>query len=187
MATSYNPSGLPRYVCEKRAKGRVYYYFDTGKRRDGKRVLSPLPPPGRAGYTVALAKAQRARFQHETRVIPPLPRGKRPGPFNPAALEAGIADGDDLYFIRVYDAVKIGRAADVWSRMVNAQVNCPAEMDCICRLIGRGPEEPHWQSFFRDVWIRGEWFEWSPEIAAAIEMAKKGERWWRAQHKPEQS
>ncbi len=34
---------LPKYVKCVRSKGRDYYYFDTGKRVDGKRVYTPLP------------------------------------------------------------------------------------------------------------------------------------------------
>lgn len=34
---------LPKHVKRVRAKGKDYYYFDTGKRVDGKRVYVPLP------------------------------------------------------------------------------------------------------------------------------------------------
>ena len=34
---------LPKHVRRKVAKGRTYYYFDTGKRVDGKTVLAKLP------------------------------------------------------------------------------------------------------------------------------------------------
>lgn len=36
---------LPKYVKCVRAKGKAYYYFDTGKRVDGKKVYAPLPSP----------------------------------------------------------------------------------------------------------------------------------------------
>lgn len=34
---------LPKYVKRVRSKGRDYYYFDTGKRVDGKKVYAKLP------------------------------------------------------------------------------------------------------------------------------------------------
>jgi hypothetical protein len=119
---------LPRYVRVKFAKGRAYYYFDTGKTRD--------------------------------------------------VLTSGLTSVDDLYFFRAGDAVKIGRAGDVFKRMVNTQANNHLELDCVCRLPRRGYEEHQWHAYFRDVWIRGEWFDWIPEIAAAIELARKDKPWW---------
>jgi hypothetical protein len=170
---------LPRYVRVKFAKGRAYYYFDTGKTRDGKPVLSPLPAPGTAGYTRELKKAELARWQHKTRVIPPIGRGTRPADdFDPSVLTSGLTSVDDLYFFRAGDAVKIGRAGDVFKRMVNTQANNHLELDCVCRLPRRGYEEHQWHAYFRDVWIRGEWFDWIPEIAAAIELARKDKPWW---------
>ncbi|GEM_PF-1238324 len=43
------PPKLPhvRYV---RAKGRIYAYFNTGKKKDGKPVYTPLPKPGEVGF-----------------------------------------------------------------------------------------------------------------------------------------
>jgi hypothetical protein len=173
---------LPRYVRRKFAKGRAYYYFDTGRKdARGKPVLLPLPEPGTAGFATQLKKAELARWQHHTRLIPPLKLGRRPADdFDPTVLEAATIPetGDDLYFIRAGNAVKIGRAANVFERMVNMQANNHLELDCICRLPRRGFEERHWQSFFRDSWIRGEWFEWTPELADAIGLARRGQRWW---------
>ncbi len=173
---------LPRYVRKKTAKGRTYFYFDTGKQSaDGKPILTPLPAPGTAGHTVQLKKAQLARWKYFTRVIPNQQRTSRPADdFDPAVLEiVPTADGDDLYFIRCADAVKIGRATDVFTRLVHIQVNNPLDCDCICRLPCRGFEERQWHAYFRDLWIRGEWFEWRPELAAAVELARRGEKWWR--------
>ena len=34
---------LPKYVKRVRSKGKDYYYFDTGKRVDGKKVYAKLP------------------------------------------------------------------------------------------------------------------------------------------------
>lgn len=44
MVRSPEPRGLPPHVRRKKAKGKTYYYFDTGKRSDdGKPVLERLP------------------------------------------------------------------------------------------------------------------------------------------------
>jgi hypothetical protein len=174
-------TGLPPYVRVKFAKGRTYYYFDTGETNaGGKPVLTPLPAPGTAGYTTELKKAELARWRRKTRVFPPLPRGNRPPDgFDPAELLADLSSIDDLYFIRAGDAVKIGRAVGVFERMVNMQSNNHLELDCICRLPGRGHEERQWQMYFRDIWIRGEWFDWMPEVADAIECARRDKQWWR--------
>jgi hypothetical protein len=176
---------LPRYVRKKTAKGRTYFYFDTGKvSADGKPILTPLPAPGTAGYVVQLKKARLARWKHFTRVIPVIePRYRPPVEFDPAVLELEPpADGDDLYFVRCRDAVKIGRATDVFPRLVQIQAHNPVDVDCLCRLPGRGFEERQWHAYFRDLWIRGEWFEWVPELAAAVELARKGEKWWSDRH-----
>lgn len=41
---------LPKYVKRVRAKGRDYYYFDTGKTVDGKKVYARLPSPRSADF-----------------------------------------------------------------------------------------------------------------------------------------
>lgn len=174
-----NGANLPKYVRAKVAKGRTYYYFDTGKvGKNGKPLLAPLPPPGDRRFDAELRKERHRRWQHETRVIGPIVRKiAPPTTFDPATLE-GVSY-DSLYFIRAGAAVKIGRAADVFRRMANMQANNHLELDCICKLRGRGHEEVAWQAYFHDHWIRGEWFEWSEHIAEAIELAREGKRWWR--------
>jgi integrase len=52
---------LPRYVRPKTAKGKVYYYFDAGKRQDGRRELLKLPDIKDPGFGGALARAQATR------------------------------------------------------------------------------------------------------------------------------
>jgi hypothetical protein len=173
----------PRYVRQKLAKGHVYYYFETGRKGpNGQPILTRIPAPGQAGHTVQLKKAQLARWKHFARVMPSTRRSSRPADdFNPAALEIEPApDGDDLYFIRCRDAVKIGRATEVFSRLVQIQTSNPVDVDCVCRLPGRGFEERQWHAYFRDLWIRGEWFEWVPELAAAVAVARAGGKWWLA-------
>ncbi len=52
----------PQYLRHKRAKGRDYWYFDTGTRTPaGKPILSPLPAPKSPSFGAAYARAQAAR------------------------------------------------------------------------------------------------------------------------------
>lgn len=53
---------LPRYVRAKRAKGRVYLYFDTGRADDrGRPILQRLPGLDDPTFGVALGRARAAR------------------------------------------------------------------------------------------------------------------------------
>lgn len=66
---------LPKYVKCTTAKGRKYYYFDTGKRVEGKRVYSPLPDlrAGNFGSVYAALMGHRNRgHQAELVRIPKL-------------------------------------------------------------------------------------------------------------------
>jgi hypothetical protein len=172
---------LPRYVHRKIARGRTYYYFDTGQRGPkGKRLFAPLPNPGTRAFDRELERVRLARWRRETAAMPSM--ATKPadfGEFSVALLNAPQT-GDDLYFIRAGDAVKIGRAFNVWKRMQNMQVNNHLELNCICRLAGRGHEEAGWHAYFKAQHIRGEWFHWTPAIQASIELARKGEPWWEA-------
>lgn len=57
------------YVHRKTAKGREYYYFNTGQREDGRAILTPLPhvrdPSFAAKYQSALAnRTRREKVEH---------------------------------------------------------------------------------------------------------------------------
>lgn len=189
LRTSEVGAELPKYVHVKRAKGRTYYYYDTGKANSrGRRIRTRLPSPDAGNFQQALARAELSRRTCESRPDRPIIRKSEPkfGEFDPATLEGGDrpTQGDDLYFIRAGNFVKIGRAADVWKRMTNMQANNPVELDCIGHLRGRGHEERAWQAYFRDFWIRGEWFEWSLHLADAIADAREGKQWWREAMRP---
>ena len=58
----------PKYLRKKTAKGRDYYYFDTGIKTDaGKPVLTPLPYPKAPGFGDAYARAKAARSARKNR------------------------------------------------------------------------------------------------------------------------
>lgn len=52
---------LPKYVRPKTAKGRVYLYFDAGKRQDGRNEMIRLPDMRDPRFGSALARAQATR------------------------------------------------------------------------------------------------------------------------------
>lgn len=54
----------PKYLRKKSAKGRDYYYFDTGTRsEDGKPILTPQPNPKAPNFGDCYARAKAARGQ----------------------------------------------------------------------------------------------------------------------------
>lgn len=162
------PGNLPAYVRAKQAKGKIYYYFATGQPGpDGKDVLVRLPDKHSPDFAKAVADATLARWQ------------RTPQRFTPAEVIAHDAEGDFLYFAQCGNAVKIGRAGDVAARMAGIQTNNPQIVDCVCTLTGRGHEEKHWHAMFADQRIRGEWYEWTPKVAEAIEAARRGKKPWK--------
>ena len=66
---------LPKYVRRVRSKGKDYYYFDTGKRVDGKKVYSPLPDlrsPNFGGSYAALMGHRNRGHAVELQTVPKL-------------------------------------------------------------------------------------------------------------------
>lgn len=55
------PHDLPQGVRRKVAKGRTYYYFDTGAKKDGKPILKRLPDVRDPDFGRMLAAAQSGR------------------------------------------------------------------------------------------------------------------------------
>jgi integrase len=52
----------PKYLRKKTAKGKTYWYFDTGQKTPtGSPILTPLPSPKSSGFGGAYARAQAAR------------------------------------------------------------------------------------------------------------------------------
>ena len=71
-----------------------------------------------------------------------------------------------IYFLRDAEAkaVKIGRAADVASRVSALQCASPRDLTLVCVLEGDHPEEAVLHKEFAAYHLRGEWFRWTPEI-----------------------
>lgn len=55
------PPNLPKHVRRKVAKGRTYYYFDTGQKDDGKAILKRLPDLRSPDFGRMLSAAQSGR------------------------------------------------------------------------------------------------------------------------------
>jgi hypothetical protein len=140
----------PAHVHVKKAKGRSYLYYWTGQ---GHIRLPDMDDPA---FSDALEEAQLVRWRASKLTLPPM------------SLLLEGPTGDDLYFIRAADAVKIGRTVDVWNRLKKMQADNAAELECVCRLPNKGREEKDWHERFAHLRIRGEWFRWVPEIAKAI-------------------
>lgn len=84
---------------------------------------------------------------------------------------------EDLYFIRCATGpVKIGKARWVDGRLRMLQCGTPHKLQLIGTLPARGFEEADWHREFEHLRIRGEWFEWTDELAARIDQALKDHR-----------
>lgn len=58
----------PKYLRKKRAKGRDYYYFDTGTKTEaGSPILTPLPNPKAPDFGDCYARAKAARTQRRNK------------------------------------------------------------------------------------------------------------------------
>jgi hypothetical protein len=166
---------LPAHVHKKKAKGRTYYYFATGRQdSEGRRELQRLPHKDDPTFAEAVAAATLERWQRIT------PR------FTPGEVIVHDACGDYLYFAQCGDAVKIGRTRNIEIRMANMQVQNPQLVDCLCSLTGRGHEEKEWHAMFAADLIRGEWFRWTPRLAKAIDDARRGKKPWANRNPGEQ-
>lgn len=75
---------------------------------------------------------------------------------------------DYLYFFGTANRIKIGRTSDLDGRLSKIQTSCPDEIEWAVGWPGRGDEEKDWHSAFAGCHVRGEWFEASDELRAAI-------------------
>lgn len=96
-------------------------------------------------------------------VAKPIRASKPKQPPKPAPLIKGKAGY--VYFIsRGFDRVKIGFAADVFKRLHDLQTGCPDDLHIVSFVPTYEVCEGMFHHRFRDVRIRGEWFEMSDEM-----------------------
>lgn len=67
-------------------------------------------------------------------------------------------NGDDLYFIRCGEFVKIGRADDVQQRFRQLSASNPYDLTIIRILSKEGYREKEMHQYFQDSRVKGEWF-----------------------------
>lgn len=92
--------------------------------------------------------------------------------------DGGSAYGDDLYFIsNGASACKIGRTRNLPQRLANLQHASPTTLKVELTLVGMGWQERVWHAAFRHLRLRGEWFEYEPELSRAITAALEGGEW----------
>lgn len=69
-----------------------------------------------------------------------------------------------IYFVRVGDAVKIGRAKDLGARLRLLRVDNADEVQLLAKIRGTVAGEKEIQDLFHKSRIRGEWFRETPEL-----------------------
>lgn len=85
---------------------------------------------------------------------------------------------DDLYFIQMEDGpVKIGRSANVPSRLSSIQCASPYKVRLLGVLVGCGHQEDEFHQLLRRHRMRGEWFKWTNQVGDVVETALAGGDW----------
>lgn len=86
-----------------------------------------------------------------------------------------MADNRFLYFIQVGigGPIKIGIASDVERRLLEVQIGCPYKLYLVLAVASGAPFEGLIHKAFKDINIRGEWFEPQPELMKFIEDARR--------------
>jgi hypothetical protein len=85
---------------------------------------------------------------------------------------------DDLYFIQMEDGpVKIGRSANVPSRLSSIQCASPYKVRLLGVLVGCGDQEAEFHQLLWRHRMRGEWFKWTNLVGDVVETALAGGDW----------
>jgi integrase len=133
---------LPKYVKRVRSKGKVYYYFDTGKRVDGKKVYTRLPDlrdPGFGGsYAALMGHRNRGRAPDMMRMP------KLIGLFERSAEYAKLSDATKkvygIYLTRLAHQMPTAPAAEVtrghMQRLLDKMAETPGAMNATLRAAG---------------------------------------------------
>lgn len=95
---------------------------------------------------------------------------------------------DDLYVMQMGRAgpIKIGRSRNPLERQRTVQANSPYEIDTLFTIRGRGSMERAWHRAFAGSRLRGEWFDWTPEVRAALDAYRAGDDWWNEMFPPDE-
>lgn len=76
-----------------------------------------------------------------------------------AAIKKTHLQGNDLYFIRVKEYIKVGRADNSEKRLSQIQAMCPYDCELLLVLKDRGSEEHSFHDKLKNYHHTGEWFK----------------------------
>ncbi len=133
------------FIKRATAKGNVYHYFKA----PGGVVLGKLPHPGEPTFDNAYLK-MLAVMEGET---------------VPDYLYPVMSS---VYFIGCEQAIKIGVAKRVESRLATIQTHCPLKVAVLAVVEGTRALEQEYHSRFAAHRLHGEWFAPHPDLLAEI-------------------
>jgi hypothetical protein len=142
---------LPKYVRTKRARGRLYYYFEMSRPEDAPPVLKRLPdislPHFETECRVAMLERQGLRIPDRER-----------------------QDRFTVYFVGGdVGAIKIGLARNPHRRIKGLQCGSPIPLKILATVSGGRRLEMAYHRRFAVHRLHGEWFARSPEIQSEID------------------
>lgn len=99
--------GLPPGVHRKTAKGRTYYYFDTGIKKDGKTILKRLPELRSPEFGPAYASALQAKSHRNPSLVEVITVREMAKRYERSAEFAKLADNSQRsyrHYLKAIDA-----------------------------------------------------------------------------------
>ncbi len=76
--------------------------------------------------------------------------------------------GQDLYFLKCHDYIKIGISSECEKRMADLQVGNPYKLSLFAIIKLKGSLETECHRRLKHLFVRGEWFKHTPEIDELI-------------------
>ena len=77
---------------------------------------------------------------------------------------SSVGDGEQVYFLRAHDKLKIGRAVNVASRVAALQRMSPIKLRLLWAQPGGSAAEATFHRRFQEYRVHGEWFEIKGEL-----------------------
>ena len=81
-----------------------------------------------------------------------------------------------IYFVKSWNAIKIGFSTDIKTRLAQLQTGSPFEIELLGFFAGTEQDEVETLGRFSPLRIRGEWFYPHPELIAFINKMKRKKR-----------
>lgn len=125
------PHKLPKYVKRVRSKGKDYFYFDTGKRVDGRRIYSALPDIRSLEFGGSYAAMLGHRNRHGAIEIVRVP--KLIDLYQKSPAYRGLSDGSkriyDIYLRRLEKLLPTAPVAEItrgdMQRLIDGMADTP--------------------------------------------------------------